>query len=200
MHIAEGVLAPAVLAAGAVITLCGTGLGLRKMDTEKIVLTGIFSALFFLASLIHIPVGVSSAHLIGSGILGIFLGYTAFPAILVALTLQAVFFQYGGITVLGVNTATMASSAVLAWYLFRFGRFLSLPLSLVSFLTGTAGVFFAALLTALALAFSEEGFVASACALLLAHVPIMIAEGVIASFTITFIARVRPEILPKKNV
>ncbi|NHZ72019.1 MAG: cobalamin biosynthesis protein CbiM, partial [Aquificales bacterium] len=32
----------------------------------------------------------------------------AFPAILVALTLQALLFQFGGFTVLGVNTFNMA--------------------------------------------------------------------------------------------
>ena len=199
MHIAEGVLSPPVLCAGAFLTACGTALGLKRLATNQIITTGILSALFFLASLIHIPIGISSAHLVGSGIIGIVLGWSAFPAILLALMLQAVFFQFGGITVLGVNTCTMASSAVVSWYFFRLGLTIAPShkgLLIVSFCTGIIGVASAAFFTAVALAFSEEAFVTAACALFIAHLPIMIAEGFIASFTFSFIARVRPEVLP----
>ena len=37
---------------------------------------------------------------------------------------------------------------------------------------------------------------AAAGALLLAHVPVMIAEGLITAVTVSFIARVRPQMLP----
>jgi cobalt/nickel transport system permease protein len=47
------------------------------------------------------------------GIVGLRLGWGAFPAILVALTLQTVFFRFGGITTLGVNTVSMAMPAVI---------------------------------------------------------------------------------------
>lgn len=43
-----------------------------------------------------------------NGIIGLLPGWGAFPVILVALLLQGVFFQYGGITTLGVNTVVMA--------------------------------------------------------------------------------------------
>ena len=46
-------------------------------------------------------------HLILNGLLGMLLGWAAFPSIFVALMLQAILFQYGGITVLGVNTFNM---------------------------------------------------------------------------------------------
>ena len=56
----------------------------------------------------------SSAHLILNGLLGVVLGWAAFPVIFVALLLQAVLFQFGGFTVLGVNTATMGLGALAA--------------------------------------------------------------------------------------
>ena len=59
-----------------------------------------------------------SAHLVLNGLLGALLGFVAFPAITVALLLQALLFQYGGILVLGVNTATMALPPILCYYLF----------------------------------------------------------------------------------
>ena len=53
----------------------------------------------------------------------------------------------------------------------------------------------AGLLTALALAFSDEGFLTAARLIFLAHLPIMLIEGLITMFTVGFIARVRPEML-----
>ncbi|MBQ7617822.1 MAG: cobalt transporter CbiM [Desulfovibrio sp.] len=204
MHVAEGVLSPAVLGTGAVLTALGTTLGLRNLDYEKLLTTGILAAVFFVASLIHIPIGVSSAHLLGVGLLGVFLGWAAFPAILIALFLQAFFFQYGGLIVLGVNTLNMALAAVLASYLYHAQRAIlakvisqRLSLSIAAFLAGSCGVIFAALFTAAALAFSHEGFQAAALALLLAHLPIMVAEGLLTMLTINFMAKVRPEFLPK---
>ncbi|MCR5815029.1 MAG: cobalt transporter CbiM [Desulfovibrio sp.] len=199
MHIAEGVLSPVVLASGYALTCLGTAIGLKRLDYNTLLTCGLLSAVFFIASLIHVPVGVSSAHLLACGLLGVFLGFSAFPAILAALILQAVFFQFGGITVLGVNTFTMASAAVLAHFVYRI-VFRLLPtrrgLALAAFLAGFLGVAFAAFFTASALAFSDQGFQAAAAALFLAHLPIMLAEGCITMFTVLAIARMRPEYLP----
>ena len=60
----------------------------------------ILAAHFFVGSLIHVPVGPSSVHVVLNGLLGMLLGWAAFPSIFVALMLQAILFQYGGITVL----------------------------------------------------------------------------------------------------
>ena len=91
MHIAEGVLSPAVLGGGAVLALAGTAQGLRRLEYDRLVTVGILSAAFFVASLIHVPVGLASAHLVLNGLVGVLLGWAAFPSILVALLLQAYF-------------------------------------------------------------------------------------------------------------
>ena len=198
MHIAEGVLSPAVLGAGAVLAAVGTAIGLRRLDYDRLMTVGILSAAFFVGSLIHVPVGFSSVHLILNGLVGVLLGWAAFPAILVALLLQALLFQFGGLTVLGVNTFTMGFSSVLAWYCYRgIAHIWPGPAGIraTAFCGGALGVALAAVLTALALAFTSEGFWAAAQLLLLAHLPIMLAEGLITMFTGSFIARVRPEML-----
>lgn len=198
MHIAEGVLSPAVLGAGALLGAAGVAWGLRRMDGGRIMEVGILSAAFFVGSLIHVPIGVTSAHLLLTGLLGVLLGWAAIPAILAALLLQALLFQYGGLTTLGVNTFTMGSSAVLAWYAWRGIRRLwpgSTGQKVAAFCGGALGVAIAALLTALALAFTDEGFLAAAKILLAAHLPVMVAEGFITMVTVGFIARVRPEML-----
>ena len=49
MHIAEGVLSPAVLGGGAVLALAGTAQGLRRLEYDRLVTVGILSAAFFVA-------------------------------------------------------------------------------------------------------------------------------------------------------
>lgn len=198
MHITEGVLSPAVLGGGAVLALAGTAQGLRRLEYDRLVAVGILSAAFFVASLIHVPVGLASAHLVLNGLVGVLLGWAAFPSILVALLLQALLFQFGGITVLGVNTFTLGFAAVASWYVFRAVCRLCPGMGGVragAFMGGALGVALAAVLTALALAFTDEGFWLAAQLLLLAHLPVMLAEGLITMFTVSFIMRVRPELL-----
>jgi len=77
------------------------------------------SAAFFTASLIHLPLGPGNVHLILSGLMAAVLGWAAAPSILTALFLQALFFQFGGFTVLGVNTVIMAAPALLLAALLR---------------------------------------------------------------------------------
>ena len=85
MHISEGVLSAPVLLTGAALTAGGVAVGLKKMDSEKVPLVGVLSSAFFGASLIHVPVGPSAVHLVLNGLLGLLLGWSAFPAILVGL-------------------------------------------------------------------------------------------------------------------
>lgn len=198
MHIAEGVLSPAVLAGGYALTAVGTAIGLRRLDYDRLMTVAILAAAFFVGSLIHVPIGITSAHLILNGLLGVLLGWAAFPAILAALALQALLFQFGGLVVLGVNTFTMGLSGVMAGYAFRIlCRLWPSPTGrrVAAFLGGALGVLGAGLLTACALAFSDEGFATAARLLFLAHLPIMAAEGLITMFTVGFITRVRPEML-----
>ena len=118
MHISEGVLSAPVLVTGAALAAAGISVGLKKMDYDKIPQAAVLSAAFFVASLIHVPMGPSNVHLVLNGINGLLLGWVCFPSILIALTLQAILFQYGGITVLGVNTVTMALPGLIGYYLF----------------------------------------------------------------------------------
>ena len=77
MHISEGVLSPAVLGAGAVLAAAGIVIGLRKLDYDRLMTVAILAAAFFVGSLIHVPIGPSSVHLILNGLLGMLLGWAA---------------------------------------------------------------------------------------------------------------------------
>ena len=195
MHISEGILSAPVLISGGVLTAAGTAIGLKKLDYDRIMTVSILTATFFVASLIHVPLGPGSVHLVFNGLLGVALGWASFPAILTALLLQAIFFQYGGIVVLGVNTFNMAAPALLCFYLLR--PWLARPKSrpLAGFAGGFLSVFLASLLMALALALSDTGFLATAKIIVAAHLPVMIIEGFITMFTVSFLAKVQPDIL-----
>ena len=178
------------------LAAAGIVIGLRKLDYDRLMTVAILAAAFFVGSLIHVPIGPSSVHLILNGLLGMLLGWAAFPSIFVALMLQAILFQYGGITVLGVNTFNMAFPAVVCYYAFRPMLLKSARQRIVgAFCCGALSVAGAGLLTALSLSFSDEGFLRTAQLLFLAHIPVMIVEGVITALAVSFIAKVRPEIL-----
>jgi cobalt/nickel transport system permease protein len=197
MHISEGALSASVLVAGAAITFAGTAVGLKKLDYDRIPRVSVLTATFFVASLIHVPVGISSAHLILNGLIGLLLGWTAFPAILVALFLQAVLFQFGGLTTLGVNTATMAGPAVLCYYLFGAGaRKMKSPLPAVfGFLCGATAVLFSGLLVGTALILTDRALEKPAFTVVAVHLPIMAVEGILTAVIVSFFRAVRPEIL-----
>lgn len=194
MHIAEGVLSGPVLAAGWGVTAVGAGLGLRALDENRLMTVALLAAAFFVASLIHVPIGPSAVHLILNGLLGAILGLAAFPAILVGLTLQALLFQFGGLTALGVNTMNMAlPPALLAMALRPFLLRQGATRAVAAFAIGAGAVAGSAVLTALSLALSGEALIPAAKMILLAHLPIMAIEGVVTVFVVGFVARVRPE-------
>ena len=197
MHISEGVLSTSVLISGAALAAAGTAVGLKKLDYEKVPQVAVLSAAFFIASLVHVPIGPSNVHLILNGLIGLILGWVSFPAILTALLLQAMLFQYGGLTSLGVNTMIMSFPAVVCFFVFGAGaRSDKVTVSTVfAFLCGSFAVLLGALIAALALVTSGEAFLSAAKVMVVAHIPVMVIEGVITALCVKFLKKVKPEIL-----
>jgi cobalt/nickel transport system permease protein len=196
MHIVDGALSMPVIVAGSAIAAGGIGLGLRRMPTEKIPAAGVLSATFFVASLVHVPIGPSSVHLIINGLAGLVLGWAAFPALFVALLLQAVFFGFGGLTVLGVNTVDIALPAVSVYYLCRPLINRSSP-GVAAIWGAVGGALAIALTTAcvgVALAFSGDAFIPAAKLVFFAHIPVMAVEAVLTAAAVYLIRRVKPEL------
>jgi len=197
MHISEGVLAAPLLITGAAGAIAGCGIGLKKMDLEKTPKVAVMSSVFFVASLIHIPLGPTSAHLMLNGLAGIILGWSSFPALFVALLLQVILFQFGGITTLGVNTMVMALPALASFYLFAgFIRGKSNTRATVAaFIAGITAMFSSGLLVAFCLIFTGRQFLNVARVFILAHTPVMIIEGVLTALIVGFLRKVRPALL-----
>jgi len=201
MHISEGVLSPTVLIAGAALSTVGVAAGLRRLENEQIPYVGILSAAFFVAALVHVPVGPASVHLVLNGLLGFILGWQAFPAILVGLTLQAVLFQFGGITTLGVNTLIMALPAVICYYLFAWGIRIGnsrVIFSMAAFACGFCAVLISSVLLGFSLYLTGEGFLPAAKLVVVAHFPVMLIEGGLTAACVLFLRRVKPELLERR--
>ena len=196
MHIVDGALSTPVVVGGALLAAAGIGVGLKTLTVEKIPAAGVLSAAFFVASLIHVPIGPSSVHLIMNGLAGLVLGWGVFPALFVALLLQAVFFGFGGLTTLGVNTFDMAMPAVIAYYLCRHGVAASSPnvAALWGALAGFLAVALATGFVAAALALTGDRFLPAAKLVFLAHIPIMAIEAVLCGAATFLIRRVKPEL------
>ena len=197
MHISEGVLSVPVLVSGAVLTAAGTAIGLKKLDYDRIPQVAVLSAAFFVASLVHVPIGPASVHLLLTGLMGLFLGWAAFPAILVGLIFQALLFQFGGLTSLGVNSLNMALPALICFYAFRGGvRSKNVAISMTaSFLCGFGAIFLGGLMVAFSLVFTGEAFLLIAKIVVVTHLPVMVIEGLIAAFCVKFLKQVKPEML-----
>ncbi len=196
MHIVDGALSNPVVIAGTVLAVGGMAMGLKKLTLERIPATGILAASFFVASLIHVPIGPSSVHLILNGLAGLILGWAAFPALFVGLLLQAVFFGFGGFTVLGVNTLNIAGPAVLAWLIF--GPMVERSSPRNGAIWAGIGGAFATATTTLGVAFSlmltGDEFIPAAKPVFFAHIPIMVIEALLTGAAVYLVRKVRPDL------
>lgn len=198
MHISEGVLHAPALISGAALTAAGTGYGLWKLDADRVPQVAVLSSAFFVASLIHVPAGPAvSVHLVLNGLMGLILGWTCFPAILVALFLQAVFFQFGGITTLGINTLNMALPGVFCHILFRrivIGKS-DTTAATAGFLAGALAIALSSLMLSACLLTAGKEFLPAVITQLAAHVWVMVIEGFVTMSAVSFLRKVRPELL-----
>lgn len=185
MHISEGILNTPILLTSSILIIGVVAYMTKRLDIENIGKVSAFSALFFVASFIHIPIGPTSIHLVLSGIIGAFLGFDAILAIFIALLFQGVFFGYGGITTLGINTIIISFPAVLGFYIYK------KDFRLAGFFAGSIPIFISALLLSLTLLLNGEEFENVAKLAFLANIPLVVLEGIITFFAIKFLERVK---------
>ena len=195
MHIADGVLTPAITIAVSAVSLIALIKAIKDLKNEEITLTAVASAMFFIASFIHIPFGFTQIHLILLGVIGILIGWSSFIAIFIALLLQALLLGYGGVASIGVNLFIMAAPAMLVYYLYNFNFFKKLNDKIKFFFVGFIGTFFATLFLTLILYFSKEEYSYAAYTIFSVNIITMIIEGIVSMFLLLFIKKVYPKIL-----
>ncbi|MEO5336397.1 MAG: cobalt transporter CbiM [Magnetospirillum sp. WYHS-4] len=202
-HLVDGILTAPVIVGATLLTAGGVAMGLRRLEADHLPKAALLGSAFFVASLVHVPIGPSSAHLLLNGTIGLLLGWRAFPVILVGILLQAVLFGYGGLTVAGVNTLVMAGPAVAVHLLLCPWVRRAPPPSyaLLGGLAGAGGIALTAASVGLALALSGREFLPAAGAVFLAHLPIMVVEALLAGAVLQLLGTVRPDlIIPRPGI
>jgi cobalt/nickel transport system permease protein len=210
MHIPDGILPVPVTAAGYAVTAVATWYSVRKINQkenprEDVPKASLLTAAFFVASWIHVPVPPASVHLVLNGLLGAILGYFSFPAILIGLFFQAVMFQHGGLTTLGVNAVIMGGPAIIGHYIFRLRKLGNkesrrktavLGFFCGAIALGVSVVLFVAILLTNIPAYMDIATERTAIyTLAMAHLPLIVIEGIITALVTVFLQRVRPGVL-----
>lgn len=219
MHISEGIMTAPVLGVGWAVTAGLLTLSLRKVNQQAgdsmLPKMAVFASAFFLASLVRVPIGATSAHFALLGLMGLTLGWGSFPAIFVALILQALLFQFGGLASLGVNAAIMGIPALLAYLAFSRAVTASSPVpspasastlggnalprlgraGVAAFLAGALPIAVGTGLIFTALYASHAALASTGGLLLAASTPLACMEGLVTLFAVGFLRKVAPDML-----
>lgn len=205
MHLPDGIVPVEMALAGYGASAALAALSLTRINTlpdpqSEIPRVAMLTTVFFAASLVAVPVPPTSVHLMLAGLIGVMLGWFAVPAILVGLFLQAVLFGHGGITTLGLNGLIFGLPALMASAVWRqAGR--RWP-DLAAFVAGSGAVvaaltvFAVIVLSGLPVALDAGAERAALKVFLLAHLPLVLAEGVIVMTLLRVLRRVEPRLLP----
>ena len=197
MHIADGVLPGGTLVTGFILAGGWIVWQARKLDAEDMPRVAVMSAAFFVGSYIPIPLGVTSIHLLLHGLVGIVLGNQAMLAIGLGLLFQKILLGHGGVTTLGVNACIMGFPAVLLGWVFHTylaGLSLRLQIPLACVFTGCT-VALSTVLAALVLLSGGEEFQVIAVSFIVGHVVIVVIEAAITGVVLSFLSKVKPELL-----
>ncbi len=119
VHISALVLTGPWIVGGFVGMVILIAIGLWRIQEEEIPRVGLLTAVFFIASSIHLPLGPTSVHLILNGLVGVVLGVRAAVAIPAGLLLQASLLGHGDLSTWGINSCIMTIPALIAGPLMR---------------------------------------------------------------------------------
>lgn len=200
-HIPDGVLSAPVLLTGGLASAGLLAYALRRLDYDQVPAAAVLAAAFFVASLISVPIGPGSVHLLLNGLMGLLLGWTALPALAVALLLQAAFFGFGGLASLGVNVLNMALPALVCALVLRplLRRTAGPRVFWIGAAAGGLGVLLTAVMVALALAASGQALLPAARVLVVIYLPLALVEALITGTVVGFLERVEPAILHRET-
>lgn len=205
MHIPDGFLSPPVFISGWALALGTLSYAFKKtkglLKDKMIPLMGMMAAFIFAAQMLNFPVlGGTSGHLLGGILAAVILGpYAGFIVLSLVLIVQCLIFQDGGLTALGANIFNMATlGTVLSYYLYALLRkvFPKASILVAVFISSWFSVVMAAVFCALELAISGVSPLRIVLpAMVFVHIFIGIGEGMITALVISFILKVRPDLI-----
>ncbi|HEV3435951.1 MAG TPA: CbiM family transporter [Gemmata sp.] len=202
VHLSDGAFSTGWTATGFAGTAILLLIAMWKVREEEIPRIGLFSAAFFVGSSIHIKLALlpTSVHLILNGLVGVVLGRRAPLAIIVGLLLQCLLLAHGGLTTLGLNTCIIAIPAVIAGWAYPVLRTLRVPPFARGVLLGGGAVALAVTFNFLVLLFGgKEDWSTLARLVLLAHLPVVVVEGLMLGVIVQYLEIVKPEMLGSRS-
>ena len=206
MHIPDGMLSNATLAATGCASLGYVGYGVawvrKNFDQRKVVLMAVTAALIFALQMLNFPVaGGTSGHFTGGALAAILLGpFAASIVMATVLLIQAVVFADGGILALGANVLNMAVIApMVAWVTWRiflsFGDSRSLKI-IAAFVAAWLALVASSLAAGLEIWLSGNAQIVIVLgAMGFWHALIGIGEGLITAGLVAYVLQVRPDLL-----
>jgi len=206
MHIPDGFLANRIA-----LALNGlTGISIlyaahrirNAVSARMIPIMGVLSAFVFAAQMLNFPVlGGTSGHLVGGALLAIILGPMAgFLTMTTVIIAQALFLQDGGLIALGANIFNLGALTTFGGYaVFRLlagGERRGKRLAIAGFLAGWASLLISSAACALQLGISGTiPMNIGLPAMVGYHAIIGLIEGGLTAAVLSFLARVRPDLL-----
>jgi len=206
MHIPDGFLSNRLAVSLDVISAATVLYAARraKVDTSgKMIPTmGVLAAFVFAAQLLNFPVlGGTSGHLVGGALLAVLLGpMCALLTMATVILAQALFMQDGGLIALGANIFNIGAVTVFTGYvvfeLLGGVRSTGKRLAIAGFLAGWLSLLFSSACAAFELSLS--GTIALRVGLPAMtgyHAIIGVAEGGLTAGILSFLSRVRPDLV-----
>jgi cobalt/nickel transport system permease protein len=198
VHLSDGAMSWSWIAAGWVGLSLLLLVALWRLREDDIPRIGVLSAAFFVGSSIHIPLAVlpTSVHLILNGLVGVVLGRQAPLAITVGLLLQYLLLTHGGLTTLGLNGCIVSLPAVVAGACYPLLKKAGLSPFVRGALLGAGAAAGAVTLNFLSLLLGgTENWERLAELVLLAHIPVVLVEGLLLGVVVQYLEKVKPEML-----
>lgn len=208
MHIPDGILSPAVLAGAGAISILILAKSVKhskgKLEQSAVPVMGVMAAFIFAAQMVNFPLlgAAASGHLIGGTLAALIFGF--WPATLIMTTvvsIQAIIFQDGGISALGVNILNMAiiapGVAAIVYHLLH--KLKSIPQSFIIFVTAWISVIATSFSASIQLGLSEViSYSLALKSLLLWHSLIGIGEGLITVAVMPYVKNSSIKIVKKE--
>ena len=211
MHIPDGFLSAPVWTSLSILGLAGVSFSLKTtrqtLQQKNVPLIGIMAAFIFAAQMFNFPIlAGTSGHLLGACLLSVILGPWIGSLVLsIVLIIQCLLFQDGGVTALGANIINMAFIGVFVSY-FIYDRLQKILPAKYQFSVSVASAAFISVLVSslfCTLELSLSGtvpFHISIIPMTGIHALIGLGEAAITLSILSFIKKVRPDLLINKGL
>lgn len=206
LHLPDGFMAAPLALVGWILVAPWLAWALyqsREGDDHQTSLAGILAAFLFAAQTFHFPIpGGTSGHLVGGTLVVILCGpWLGLLTLTSVVVLQALVFGDGGLFTMGWNLTNMGLvSGFVGGAVYATLRKLKAAPFSSAFLAAWSATMLAALCTALELAAAQlTPLYVSLGAMLGVQTLMGLGEGLVTGATISFLSRVRPELLTDTN-